>query len=124
VVAREGRAEKEHHVFARLRLVGRRSKSASREVALRLAGVAARESFQYAATLRDKGLVAYALAHSPAWTNQLPIADVRGRAANGRYDAQPPVSALHDVRIAQPPAPTSEPSMKGGPMWHTSAVPR
>ena len=36
----------------------------------------------HAATHGGKQLVAYALAHAPTWTNQLTLAEPRGRAAN------------------------------------------
>jgi hypothetical protein len=112
--------DKEHHVFGRLRLVGRRAHGTALNQPVNSPGVF-RASV---AGLHEKGQMAYALSHAPAWTNHLGAAGMRGHAANARLAAGAP-SAAHDVRLGPPPAPHSEPSVeRGGSMWHPSAGPR
>jgi hypothetical protein len=96
-------------MFGRLRLVGRGTSVGS--VAARRAA-RGRTSRTISGGVDVKALLSAALAHPPTWTNTLPVADPKGRAAN--------TSAVF------PAAPLGAPdAAKGGTAsWPTSAAPR
>lgn len=77
--------------------------------------------------VHDKGLVAAVLAHPPAWTNTLPVADPRGRAANARLSVPvPPITplstnAFEEGRVSSAGEPSAS---KGGSTWHSFVDPR
>lgn len=98
-------------MFGRFRLVGRGARvdmPAVRRNAERSASHAA------ASGAEAKALIALVLSQAPRWTNALPVADPRGRAAN--------TAALPALRPA--PSIGARDTAKGRAAWHISEVPR
>lgn len=74
--------------------------------------------------LRDKALVAAALAEPPTWTNALPAAHPRERSINARSLATLPPVTPFAMNTGQPAAEGAAPgATTGGQSWHSSADP-
>jgi hypothetical protein len=120
-------AEKEQPMFGRLRLVSRGGAERRQLGAARRTDGSSPHIPQSPQALMwdGKRLVAAALAHPPTWTNTLPVADPRGRAANARAVAPVPGLTPLGTNAADPASEGRGPrSTEGGRAWHSSAAPR
>jgi hypothetical protein len=95
-------------MFGRLRLVRRDASRGSAMAKHAAKGQAARGAV---GGVDVKALVSKALAQPPTWTNSLPVADPKGRAANTAAVFPVPWMAASDTA-------------KGDATWPTSAAPR